>query len=75
VDVLAAFSWAPDRDDPREVLVALSSKARSWNEVVAVDSALIERASTSERRVELLRRKAHVIEEQLKDAPARSGRT
>jgi len=68
-DVLSAFSWAPDRDDTREILVALSGKARSWNDVVAVDTALIERASTSERRVELLRRKAHVIEEQLKDAP------
>jgi tetratricopeptide (TPR) repeat protein len=79
-DVLAAFSWAPDRrtqsdggrpdrDDTREVLVALAGKARAWNEVIAVDSALIERAQTSARRVELLRRKAQVIEEQLKDAP------
>ncbi len=69
VDVLAAFSWAPDRDDTREILVALSGKARTWNEVVSVDSALIDRAPTSPRRVELLRRKAQVIEEQLKDAP------
>ncbi len=69
VDVLAAFSWAPDRDDTREILVALSGKARTWNDVVAVDSALIDRAPTSARRVELLRRKAQVIEEQLKDAP------
>ncbi|HEY4240184.1 MAG TPA: hypothetical protein VGM88_10225, partial [Kofleriaceae bacterium] len=68
-DVLAAFSWAPDRDDIREVLVNLAAKARAWPEVVAVDSALIERASATARRVELLRRKAGVIEEQLKDAP------
>ncbi|MDB4960727.1 MAG: Tetratricopeptide 2 repeat protein [Myxococcales bacterium] len=68
-DVLAAFSWAPDREDTREVLVNLSSKARAWNDVVAVDTALIERAPTAARRVELIRRKAQVIEEQLKDAP------
>ncbi|MBA3460200.1 MAG: tetratricopeptide repeat protein, partial [Deltaproteobacteria bacterium] len=68
-DVLAAFSWAPEREDTRNVLVALAAKARAWNDVVAVDAALVERAPTSARRVELLRRKAQVIEEQLKDAP------
>jgi tetratricopeptide (TPR) repeat protein len=68
-DLLNAFSWAPDREDTRDTLVALAGKARAWNEVVAIDSALVDRASTSERRVELLRRKASVIEEQLKDAP------
>ena len=68
-DVLAAFSWAPEREDVRTTLVALATKARAWNDVVAVDSALVERAPTSARRVELLRRKAQVIEEQLKDAP------
>jgi len=68
-DILTAFSWAPDRDDVREALVGLAGKARAWNEVIAIDSALIERAATSPRRVELLRRKAAVIEEQLKDAP------
>jgi len=68
-DVLAAFSWAPDRDDIRDVLVALAAKARAWTDVIAVDSALIDRAPTAARRVELLRRKAAVIEDQLKDAP------
>src|SRR5262249_3454135 len=68
-DVLAAFSWAPDRDETREALVALAAKARAWNDGVAVDAALIDRAPTSARRVELLRRKAQVIEEQLKDGP------
>ncbi len=68
-DVLHAFSWAPDRDDTRDVLVALATKARAWPDVISVDSALIERASTPQRRVELLRRKAAVIEEQMKDAP------
>jgi tetratricopeptide (TPR) repeat protein len=68
-EVLAAFSWGPDRDDVRAALEALAPKARAWNEVVSVDSTLIERANSTEKRVELLRRKAQTIEEQLKDAP------
>lgn len=68
-DVLAAFSWGPDRDDARKVLEALAPKARAWNDVIAVDSALVERSATTEKRVEILRRKAQTIEEQLKDAP------
>jgi tetratricopeptide (TPR) repeat protein len=68
-EILEAFSWAPDRDDVRAALEALAPKARAWNEVVAVDSALVERATTTQKRVELLRRKAQMIEEQLKDAP------
>ncbi|HET9626006.1 MAG TPA: hypothetical protein VFP84_31815, partial [Kofleriaceae bacterium] len=68
-DVLAAFSWAPDREDVRDALVALAGKARAWPEVIAVDTALVDRAPTAARRVELLRRKAQVIEDQLKDAP------
>ncbi len=68
-DVLQAFSWAPDREDVRDALVALAAKARTWSDVIAVDSALAERAQTAQKRVELLRRKAQVIEEQLKDAP------
>ncbi|HEY0249993.1 MAG TPA: hypothetical protein VGC41_00615, partial [Kofleriaceae bacterium] len=68
-DVLAAFSWAPDREDVRSYLETLAPKARAWNDLVAVESALIERASGTPQRVELLRRKANTIEEQLKDAP------
>src|SRR4029079_12867472 len=68
-DVLAAFSWAPDRDDIRDALVALAGKARAWPEVIAVDRALIARAANTARRAALLRRKAAVIEDQLKDAP------
>ncbi|MEP6866451.1 MAG: tetratricopeptide repeat protein, partial [Deltaproteobacteria bacterium] len=68
-DVLAAFSWSPDRDDVRQALEALAPKARAWNDLIAVDSALIERAATTPKRVELLRRKAATIEDQLKDAP------
>ena len=51
------------------MLETLAPKARAWNDVIAVDSALIDRAPTTEKRVELLRRKAQTIEEQLKDAP------
>lgn len=69
VDVMHAFSWAPDRDDTREVLLALAAKARAFPEVVAVDTALIDRAATPARMVELLRRRAQVIEDHLKDAP------
>ncbi len=68
-DLLAAFSWSPDRDDIRDALHQLAPKARAWAEVIAVDTALIERAGSTQRRVELLRRKAQAIEEQLKDAP------
>ncbi len=68
-DVLAAFSWAPDRDDIRHALEQLAPKARTWNDLIAVDSALIDRAATTPRRVELLRRRAATIEDQLKDAP------
>jgi tetratricopeptide (TPR) repeat protein len=68
-EVLAAFSWGPDRDDIRAMLEQLAPKARAWNELISVDSALIERAATTEKRVALLRRKAQLIEEQLKDAP------
>ncbi|MBA2541237.1 MAG: hypothetical protein H0V17_16465, partial [Deltaproteobacteria bacterium] len=68
-DVLSAFSWAPDREDIRDALLTLAGKARAWNEVVAVDSALAERAASTAKRVEILRRKAQVIEDQIKDAP------
>ncbi|MGE0867210.1 MAG: tetratricopeptide repeat protein [Kofleriaceae bacterium] len=68
-DVLAAFSWAPENETTREALLRLAPKARAWNDVVAIDNALIERAASSARRVELLRRKAQIIEDQLKDAP------
>ena len=68
-EILAAFSWNPERDDVRAALEALAPKARAWNELVSVDATLIERAASTEKRVALLRRKAQTIEEQLKDAP------
>ncbi len=68
-DALSAFSWGPDRDEVRVALNTFAPKARAWTEVVSVDTSLIERAPTTAKRVELLRRKAQTIEEQLKDAP------
>ena len=68
-EVLAAFSWGPERDEPRAALELLAPKARAWHDVVAVGTALVDRAATTEKRVELLRKKAQTIEDQLKDAP------
>jgi tetratricopeptide (TPR) repeat protein len=68
-ELLAAFSWAPHRDEARQALVTLAPKARAWSEVVAVESALVERAASTPMRLMALRRKAGVLEEQLKDAP------
>ncbi|HPH69218.1 MAG TPA: hypothetical protein PLF40_25870, partial [Kofleriaceae bacterium] len=68
-ELLAAFSWAPHRDEARQALVALAPKARAWSEVVALESALVERATSTPMRLMALRRKAGVLEEQLKDAP------
>jgi tetratricopeptide (TPR) repeat protein len=68
-EILAAFSWAPDREETRTALYRLAERARLWNDVVAVESALVERATTDAVRIAALRRKAQVIEDQLKDAP------
>lgn len=68
-DVLAAFSWAPDRPDIRKALEALAPKANAWEELAAVDSALIERAPTTAARIALLRDKAQLVEDNLHDLP------
>lgn len=68
-DVLAAFSWAPEAEEPRAALAQLAERTRAWHELVAVESALVERASTDAQRLAALRRKAAVIEDKLKDAP------
>jgi tetratricopeptide (TPR) repeat protein len=68
-EMLAAFSWAPHRDEARQALYTLAPKARAWSEVVALESALVERATAAPLRLQALRRKANVLEEQLKDAP------
>ncbi len=68
-ELMAAFAWAPERVEIRAALERVADKAKAWPEVVAIDTALIERAPTDAARVALLRRKAQVIEERLGDAP------
>ena len=67
-ELLAAFAWAPDRDDLRTGLYRLAEKNRTWSDVIAVEAALAERADGADR-LAALRRRAQVIEEQLKDLP------
>lgn len=68
-ELLSAFAWAPDREEIRERLYDLAARARAWPELISVEAALAERAAQSGPRLEALRRKAHLIEEHLKDAP------
>ncbi|MBP6628805.1 MAG: tetratricopeptide repeat protein [Kofleriaceae bacterium] len=68
-DALAAFSWGPDRDDTRALVAQLAESSRAWPDLLAVETALIERASSDAARLAALRRKAQVVEDQLKDAP------
>ena len=67
-ELLAAFGWAPEREDVRAALYRLAAKNRTWADVLAVETALAERASGAER-LTALRRRAQVIEEQQKDLP------
>jgi len=64
-ELLRAFSWAPERDETRQGLYALAERTRRWGDVVGVEQALFERAPTLERAVQILRRKAQIIEENL----------
>ncbi|MCG8419243.1 MAG: hypothetical protein MJE77_15015 [Proteobacteria bacterium] len=66
-ELLNAFSWAPDRSDTRKALYELAERAGSWNDVIAVESALLDRAPTSGARLAALRRKAVLIENKLGD--------
>ena len=67
-ELLAAFAWAPEREDLRAGMYKLAEKNRTWDDVIAVETALVERADGADR-LAALRRKAQVIEEQLKDLP------
>jgi hypothetical protein len=64
-ELLNAFSWAPERAETRTALYELAERTRSWSDLVAVEQALFERAHDLDERVEILRRKAQVIEEHL----------
>ena len=67
-ELLAAFAWAPDREDLRAALYRLAAKNRTWTDVIAAETALAERAEGADR-LAALRRRAQVIEEQQKDLP------
>ncbi len=67
-ELLAAFSWAPDREDVRAAIHRLAAKNRTWADAIAVETALAERASGADR-LTALRRRAQIIEEQQKDLP------
>ncbi len=68
-EVLAAFSWGPDLDEPRAALLALAERTRGWHDVIAVETALVERATHDGARVAALRRRAAIYEDRQKDAP------
>ncbi|MBK9033603.1 MAG: tetratricopeptide repeat protein [Myxococcales bacterium] len=67
-ELLAAFSWGPEREDVRAALYRLAGTSRTWADVIAVETALAERAAGADR-LAALRRRAQVIEEHQKDLP------
>jgi len=68
-ELIAAFAWSPERTELRAELARLAERAKAWTDVVAVDTALVERAPTDAARILALRRKAGVIEDKLADLP------
>ena len=68
-DLLSAFSWNPDRVQTRVALQQLAERGRGWNDMIAVETALAERAFDPGERMQALRRKADIIEAQLLDPP------
>src|SRR5690606_34567480 len=62
-ELLKAFSWLPDRAELRQALYDLAERCEAWNDVIAVESALLERAHTTPARVATLRRKAAIVED------------
>jgi tetratricopeptide (TPR) repeat protein len=68
-ELLEAFAWEPSREEIRSHLYELAGRARTWAELISVEGALAERATSNPLRIEALRRKAQLIEEHLKDAP------
>ncbi|HTM19380.1 MAG TPA: hypothetical protein VL172_02695, partial [Kofleriaceae bacterium] len=72
-ELLEAFACAPERDETRQALYELAGRAGNWHDVIAVESALLARARAVPERVEVLRRKAQVLEDKV-DARARAFR-
>lgn len=73
-ELLQAFAWAPERDETRTLLYDLAVRTGQWNDVLSVESALLERVSQSRTRIQILERKAQVLEEFLEE-PVRAFRT
>jgi Tfp pilus assembly protein PilF len=73
-ELLKAFSWDADRAEIRQALYDLARRCGAWKDVVAVESALLERAQGTPARIAVLRRKAAIIEDELAE-PVRAFRT
>jgi tetratricopeptide (TPR) repeat protein len=73
-ELLKAFSWDADRAEIRQALYDLAERCGAWKDVVAVESALLERAHATPARIAILRRKAAIIEDKLAE-PVRALRT
>jgi tetratricopeptide (TPR) repeat protein len=73
-ELLKAFSWDADRAEIRQALYDLAERCGSWKDVVAVESALLDRTGSTPARVAILRRKAAIIEDKLAE-PVRAFRT
>jgi tetratricopeptide (TPR) repeat protein len=73
-ELLKAFAWIPDNEEIRKALHELAERAGQWDDVIAAESALLERASTPRARLAVLRRKAAVLEDRLTE-PVRAFRT
>ncbi len=66
-ELLKAFSKLPEREETRSALYDLAERVGTWTDVVAVEQALFERNRNPVARVTILRRKAQVIEDKLKE--------
>jgi tetratricopeptide (TPR) repeat protein len=73
-ELLQAFAWGPEHDDTRAAIYTLAERTGAWPEVLAVESALFERAPAAADRLAILRRKAQVMEDRL-GQPVRAFRT
>ncbi len=72
-ELLKAFAWSPNREDIRSALYELAERKGTWNDVIAVETALLERTGQTDGRLHILRRKAAIIEDKL-DRPVRAFR-
>ncbi|MEM9490541.1 MAG: tetratricopeptide repeat protein, partial [Myxococcota bacterium] len=73
-ELLKAFAWAPERGDTRKDLYELAERTGSWNDVIAVEAALLERATSTKARLAALDRKSSILQDKIED-PVRAFRT